>query len=136
MKMLLLNTTQGLQPQYSDDVDEKKKLIIGKEYMVEIKKARNPQFHKKAFALFKIGCENSKSVDMPLKSYYKYAIAQAGFYTSYKTKKGVYVEPDSIAFENMDDIEFQEVYSKVLDFIIQDTGATKEDIENNLMSFF
>ena len=53
-----------------------------------------------------------------------------------RRRKGVYVEPDSIAFENMDDIEFQEVYSKVLDFIIQDTGATKEDIEKNLLSFF
>jgi hypothetical protein len=36
----------------------------------------------------------------------------------------------------MEEEKFQEVYSRALDFIIEDTQATKEDIEKNLLNFF
>ena len=134
--MLLTNTEQGLKPKFNSDAKEKKRLVIGEDYWADIKKARNYQFHKKFMALVKIGMENSKNVDMPFDVYRKYALIKSGYYKIYETPKGKYVEADSIAFENMDEEKFQEVYSKVLDFIIIDTQATKEDIEKELISFF
>jgi hypothetical protein len=136
MELFLKNTIDGLVPLYDSDFEEKKRLKIDEIYKCTIKRDRSYPFHKKFFALIKIGCENSKSIDAPLNVYRKYATIKAGFFTPYKTDKGTFVEADSISFENMDEDEFQKVYSAVLDFIILDTGATKEDIEKNLISFF
>lgn len=136
MMMLCENTVNGLVPMYDADLEEKKKLKIDEKYWLEIVKARNYDFHKKFFALMKIGCENSKSIEAPLDVYRKYATIKSGFYKTYKTSKGLFIEAESISFVNMSQEKFEEVYSKVLDFIILDTEATKEDIEHNLISFF
>jgi hypothetical protein len=134
--MLLTNTIEGLKPKFPSDKDEKKKLKIGEDYWADIRKARNYLFLKKFMALIKIGMLNSKSVEMPFDVYRRYALIKSGYYHVYSTPKGSYVEADSIAFENMEEEKFQEVYSRALDFIIEDTQATKEDIEKNLLNFF
>ncbi|MFA5772743.1 MAG: DUF1367 family protein [Thermoplasmata archaeon] len=136
MKLLLRNTEQGLLPEYPSDLDEKKKLKLGVLYSVEIRRERNPLFHRKFMALCKLGCENSKNVEMPFDAYRKYVTMKAGYFKTYKTPKGVMVEPESIAFANMDEDKFNEVYNKVLNIIVEDIQATKEDIEQNLLSFF
>ena len=43
--------------------------------------------------------------------------------------------PKSISFAKMNEEQFQEVYQRVLDVIIEDIGADKETIEKQLMSF-
>ena len=136
MKLLVTNTEKGLLPKYDSDFEEKKRLKIGEDFWCDIKRARNYEFHKKFFALMKIGCENSKNVTMPLDAYRKYATIKAGYFKTYKTPKGLFVEAESISFDSMSQDEFEKLYSAVLDFIIQDTEATKEDIESNLISFF
>ena len=134
MKLFLRNTEKGLVPEYPEDFDEKKKLKIGVMYSVEIKKARNYEFHKKFFALIKVGHNNTK-LNLPFDVYRKVMIMKAGYFKAYNTGKGVYYEAESIAFENMDEETFQDVYSRVLDQIILDIGATKEVIEKQLMPF-
>jgi hypothetical protein len=135
MDINLLNTARGLQPLYDEDFDEKKKLKVGEVYRAKIVRPRNIKFHRKFFALIKIGHENTKSVEMPLDAYRKYAIMKSGFIDLYATPKGTLILPKSIAFDSMTEDEFEQVYNKVLDFIIKDTEATKEDIENNLIDF-
>lgn len=135
MDIYLLNTTSGLKPLYDDDYDEKKKLKIGETYKAKIVRPRNIKFHKKAMALYKIGCENSKNVEMPFDSYRRYATIKAGYAKVYVTPKGTYVEAESISFENMDEDKFQKVYNDVLNFIILDTKADREMIEHQLISF-
>jgi hypothetical protein len=44
-------------------------------------------------------------------------------------------EPESIAFSNMDDDTFSEVYERVLSIILKDTGADKPDVEMMLNDF-
>ena len=135
MKILCRNTAHGLVPEYDSDYEEKKKLKIGEVYTCEIKRPRNYEHHKKFFALLKLACENSKSIEAPLDVYRKYALIKSGYFTVYETTKGKFIEADSISFANMSQEKFEEVYSKVLDFIILDTEATKEDIEKNLLNF-
>ena len=135
MDIYLLNTAHGLVPLYDDDFEEKKKLKIGETYKSKIVRPRNIFFHKKTMALFKIGCDNSKSVTMPFNSYRKYATIKAGYANVYQTPKGLFVEAESLAFDSMDEDRFQDVYNHVLTFIILDTGADKEFIEQHLLSF-
>jgi len=134
MKLLLRNTATGLVPEYPSDFDEKKKLKVGEVYSVEIKKARNYEFLKKFMAMVKVGHNNTK-LELPFDVYRKVMIMKAGYFKAYNTGKGVYYEADSIAFENMDEETFQDVYNRVLDVIVKDIGATKEVIEKELLSF-
>jgi len=134
MKLLLRNTATGLVPEYPSDFDEKKKLKVGEVYSVEIKKARNYEFLKKFMAMVKVGHNNTK-LELPFDVYRKVMIMKAGYFKAYNTGKGTYYEADSIAFENMDEETFQDVYNRVLDVIVKDIGATKEVIEKELLSF-
>jgi hypothetical protein len=134
MKLLCRNTIQGLMPLYPSDFDEKRKLKLGQDYQVEVTNPRNVGFHRKFFAMLNVGHENT-SLDMPFETYRKYMTVKAGFFTAYQTPKGIYYDPDSISFSSMSQDEFEEVYSRVLDKVIEDIGIDKEDIEKQLINF-
>jgi len=134
MKLYVRNTLSGLVPLYSSDLEEKRKLKLGEDYEVTIKRPRNIRFHRLFFALLNIGYENTQ-LDMPFDTYRKYAVMKAGFVRTYTTPRGAYFEPESISFGNMDEDTFREVYDRVLDVIIKDIGATREDIETMLAGF-
>jgi hypothetical protein len=134
MVITVRNTINGLVPLYSSDLEEKRKLKIGETYQVEVKRPRNYQFHKKFFALLNIGWENT-DVEMPFDTYRRWVTMRAGFYKVYHTPKGELYEPESIAFSNMDNDTFSEVYERVLSIILKDTGADKPDVEAMLIDF-
>jgi hypothetical protein len=134
MKILLRNTISGLVPMYPSDWDNKRKLKLGEDYEANIKMPRNYEFHKKLFALFNIGCQNSK-MDLPFDVYRKIMTVRAGFFTAYQTDKGVYYEPDSLSFTAKDEAQIEEVYSSVMDAIIKDIGSTSDEIEKALIEF-
>ena len=140
MKILCKITEQHLiEPVNFLDWEEKSKLKVGDEVLVEIVKLRNPKFHNKFFALLNLGVTNSKGKFIKtnnLELYRKYVTMKAGYVDITPTNKGSMITPQSIAFDKMDEIEFQKLYSKVLDFIILDIEATKEDIEKVLINFF
>lgn len=134
MKLICRNTLSGLIPLYPSDQDEKKKLRIGQDYECEIKNPRNYEFHKKFFALINLGHHNT-SMELPFDVYRKIMIMRAGYFTSYNTGKGIHYEAESISFGSKTQDEFQEIYSRVLDEIIKDIGATSEEIEKELINF-
>jgi len=134
MKLLLRKYGNALVPVDDAMAEEFNKLKSGQDYEIQTRKSRNPKFHRKFFALIKLGHDNTQ-LDMPLDSYRKYITMKAGFFQKFPTRKGEYIEPISIAFDSMDESEFEEVYNRVLDKIIEDTGADKEFVEKELMSF-
>ena len=135
MKLYLKNTLQGLTPLYPADHEEKKRLKIGEEYEAEIRRPRNYLFHKKFFALVNVGWNNTQ-LDMPFETYRRYVTMKAGYFKIYKTPKGELVEPESIGFASMDQSTFEELYSRVLDVIIDDIGVSGDDIESEILNFF
>jgi len=134
MKILLLNTISGLIPVYPSDMDSKRRLKLGETYEADIKHPRNYEFHKKFMALVNLGCENSK-LNMPFETYRHYITIKAGYFDAYETPKGMYYEAKSLSFASMDEATFQDVYSRVLDKIIEDIGCTSEEIEKALVEF-
>ena len=135
MKLYLKNTLQGLIPLYPADHEEKKRLKVGEEYEAEIRRPRNYLFHKKFFALVNVGWNNTQ-LDMPFETYRRYVTMKAGYFKIYKTPKGELVEPESIGFASMDQSTFEELYSRVLDVIIDDIGVSGDDIESEILNFF
>ena len=134
MKIWLHNSIDRLTPIFPSDYDEKKKLKIGQDYEADIRLPRNIQFHKKAFALFNIGHQNTK-LELPFNVYRKIMTMRAGYFTAYDTGKGVHYEVESLSFGSMEQDIFEEVYSRVLDEIIKDIGSTSEEIEKELVNF-
>lgn len=135
MEIYLKKDKMRLAPATEEDLEKLLSLDNFVVYKVQLTKPRNYQFHKKAMALFKIGCENSKNVTMPFNVYRKYATMKAGFYEIYDTPNGKLAEAESLSFASMDETRFQEVYNAVLEFIIRDTQATQEMIEKELSGF-
>ena len=134
MKLLLQNTIHGLVPLYNSDYEEKKKLKLGEVYEADIKHPRNYEFLKKFMALINIGVINSK-MNLPFDVYRKIMIMRAGYFIAYQTDRGIHYEPESISFSSMDETKFQEVYSRVLDKVIEDVGLEREDVERQLINF-
>jgi hypothetical protein len=134
MDLLLRNTLHGLIPLYPNDFNEKRKLKLGVDYWCKITNPRNVGFHKKFFAMLNVGHENTR-LEMPFDVYRKYMTVKAGFFTAYQTPKGIYYDPDSISFASMEQDEFEDVYSRVLDKVIEDIGVTKADVEKQLINF-
>lgn len=134
MKLFCRNTISGLVPLYPHDFDEKRKLRMGQDYEVEVKNPRNIGFHRKFFALVNVGYENTQ-MEMPFESYRKYLIMKAGYFKTYTTPRGVFYDAESISFSSMSQDRFEELYSRVMDVIIQDVGSTSEEIESQIISF-
>jgi hypothetical protein len=134
MNLLLQNTLSGLVPLYPSDYAEKRKLKLGETYEADIKHPRNYEFLKKFMALINVGCENTK-LEMPFDTYRKYMTIKAGYFNAYQTPKGLYYEAMSLSFASMDEVTFQDVYSRVMDKIIEDIGCTSAEIEKQLISF-
>jgi hypothetical protein len=142
MKLYARNTEIGLIPLYDSDSFEKGKLKLNEDYEIEIKKARNILFHKKYFALIKLVWLNlPESFDKlyPHPDNFRKAVQiMAGFSNTFYLLDGTQIiESKSIAFENMDELEFWELYNKVLDVIIKYILplTTKEEIEQEIFNF-
>lgn len=88
---------------------------------VQISKPRNPRHHAKYWAMLGIVHEGTAVQDLyPTTDKLHQAIKGAlGYYTDIKLPDGkVFQVVDSIAFESMDQDEFQEFYNKAVDLIV------------------
>lgn len=113
-------------PCQDEDYEQKRKLKIGGVYQFTCKLVRNYEFHKKYFALINCAWEflNEKQqtffkndADIFRKTM---EIAAGHCDTVYLIEKKEWGEvPKSISFEKMDDAEFADLYSKVLDVILK-----------------
>jgi hypothetical protein len=143
MKLLVINTPRGLVPMGDDDYEEKKKLKLGQTYSVEIKVARNVDFHRKYFALIAYAWEflneqetaTFKSKD----NFRKYLEMAAGHCdVIYHPRLQEFVEiPKSISFGKMDNTAFSELYERVKDVIFSIIGdrVTRDEFERLLIDF-
>ena len=141
MKINLLNTSRGLVPMYDYDYDEKKKLRIGEVYCAEVRLQRNYEFLKKYFALINCAWEY---LTEPQAEFYKnkeifrkiieVVAGHCEKWYSPELKKWVEI-PKSISFDKMDNAEFQDLYSRVLDVIIISLKIDREEFERNISNF-
>lgn len=128
MKLHLINTAQGfLIPESDVDYDEKRHLKIGETYCADIKLVRNSEFHRKYFKMISVAWNC-----LPLHMQYffhsseglrKYSEVAAGYSEPFfSSKLGEWVDaPRSIAFDKMDQAEFENLYTdvrRVLDAIL------------------
>ena len=152
MKILLLNTVHGLVPLYDDDYEEKKKLVIGKEYKAEIRQARNVLFHRKYFgmldAAWSLLKENQRRFfggatygeSFGKEAFRRSVQISAGFFEPIWDVKGRCWQKSvkSIAFDKMDEGEFENLYKAVYDTVmdlLSMNGTSQQDFDRMIDNF-
>ena len=98
---------------------------------VTLRKPRNPGFHRKFFALMQIGFDNQEKYDA-LEAFRKEVTMRAGWYVEHHHLTGkISYEAKSISFSAMDELEFQELFYKCIDIIIEHfmPGTDRQAIE-------
>ena len=143
MKLLVVSTPRGLVPLGDDDYEEKKKLKLGQTYSVEVKVARNVDFHRKYFALISYAWEflNEQETERfrTKENFRKYVEVAAGHCdVIFHPRLQEYVEiPKSISFGKMDNAEFSDLYRRVKDVIFSIIGnrVSEQEFERLLLDF-
>ncbi|MDW6094034.1 DUF1367 family protein [Vibrio rhizosphaerae] len=151
-KLNLVKDISGLKPLGSDDLDLMQKVPLGSLLECDFSQKRNPKFHRKFFALLNLGYEywepetkewRGHRAVKNFEVYREQITILAGYFeATYNLDGSVKVRAKSISFANMDEIEFQELYSKVLDItwnkVLSGIFADKQQLENvvnQLMNF-
>lgn len=109
---------------------------IGEEILIDYKAKRNVQFHKKGFALLNLVFQN-QDIYRNLEDLRVEFRLKSGYYTEHITTKGklIYI-PKSMSFAEMDENEFEELYSKFIDIALKHfVKMDKRDFEDAILRF-
>jgi hypothetical protein len=99
----------------------------------DFKKARNPRFHRKYFALLNFAYDHWEAEqEKSFEQFREDLTILAGYYDKrFRLNGDMVLRPRSIKFGNMDDIEFERLYSKTVDVILKHvlTKYTRDDLD-------
>ena len=113
---------KAIVPSGHHDQTEFDKLRIGNEYKVDARKARNPDHHRKGFALINLIFDSQEKYTT-IEHMLTELKLQAGWYEEHVRSNGELVMiPKSISFADMDQTQFEEFYDRVTDIAIQQYG--------------
>ena len=106
---------------------------------VQVSKPRNPKHHAKYWAMLKLVHEGTAVQDLyPTTDHLHQAIKGAlGYYSEVRLPDGKVLQVvDSIAFESLDQIAFQEFYNKAVDLIVSQVvpNLDREDLVREVES--
>lgn len=137
MKITLIKKLNGtFIPAYESDFENAKKIAINESYEFEYKKPRNYKFHKKFFALLNLVYDNQERYNN-IDHLRHDLIIEAGFYEIRYNMQGVEVYvPKSISFAKMDELEFNELYTRCIDVIVKYFNFNKQEIKDNVEQYF
>jgi hypothetical protein len=138
MELTLIKTLSGvLKPAFDSDLEKFKQLPLNEPFTVTYTKKRNAKFHRKFFALINL-CYQNQSIFNNLEHLRKELIICAGHYeiifdldTGTQKKEAL-----SISFSNMDETQFNKLYSDVLNVICEKFLFDKQEILEYLVEYF
>ena len=137
MEITLIKTLSGsFKPAYDSDYDKAKKIALNEPFVFTYKKPRNYLFHKKFFGLLNMVFENQEQYSN-LDHLRHDLIIEAGFYEiRYGLHGEELKEAKSISFSSMDEVDFSELYNRVIDVIVKYFKFEKEDVLENIEKYF
>jgi len=119
-----------------DSVDHEESSKIKEGEVIKGVKSRNYEFHKKAFALLKLGFDNQDKYPI-FNVYRKVIIIRSGYCQMAEGKDGkIHPIPDSLSFENMSAKDFEKWYDSALDIISKDLETAPDVINAEVAGFY
>lgn len=149
MKINVIKQAGGVMfPADERESERLKKLPNNEVYPIEIKRSRNPSFHGKVFAFFSFTFEHwcasqtnhaHKEEPAQFDAFRKELTVMAGYHdVTYNIGGGTRIEAKSLSYGNMDQSEFEEFYSALINAAIKNVFGGVDDpaINNRLLGFF
>ena len=143
MKGYFTKTMVGLSPSDPETVEWFNKLKAGQIVSAEFKKVRNVKNLQRWFVLLTLAYDNwdpgriNSRYGVPQKNFDRFrsdVLIKAGYYKLVVRLDGsILFEPQSVSFAMMTEEEFQKLFSKTIDVLIENvygSNMTKEEIEN------
>jgi hypothetical protein len=139
--LYLIKTYQGFVPADQESADAMESMKWGKEYRAEITQPRNLGYHRKFMALISVAFEawepavneyKGVTIKKNRDRFRKDLMIMAGFgYPVVNLKGDVRYEAKSMSFANMQQDEFEALYSRVVDVVLQKVLAhyTRDDLD-------
>jgi len=126
----------GIYPANDEAKDVFAKWPKDQTLLVDVKIPRNAQFHRKFFALLNLTLDNQNTYTS-LEELRTAVTLDAGFYDVVTLINGaVHLKPKSIKFAAMNEEEFSQLYSAVIDSCLKLLpGTTSEEIEREIAAF-
>ena len=113
-RVQLIKTATGYLPHSAHDEGELESVRVGDVVEAQIRKVRNPNHHRKAFALLHDLFDNQDTFDS-FDTFYTWAKIKCGLVETFIDSDGkVYYTPESLAFSSMDQLRFDSVYQKFI----------------------
>ena len=135
MELFLIKTDKGyFLPMYNSDREVADKIRAGEELKCKLVRPRNVGFHKKFMALVNLGYENQDRYDN-FDDFREVMTMKAGFYRRIITDKGELFKAKSISFTKMEEPEFEDLFSKMLDVMAKELDLTNEEVMQELVNF-
>jgi hypothetical protein len=137
MKLTFLKSVGGvLLPSDDECIEAINKIKNGTEIMIEYKQKRNVKFHRKAFALLNLVLKNQDKYSNINDLLVEFKLKSGHYEEHITTKCKIIYVPKSIAFSEMDELEFNELYSKFIDIALQHfISMSKEELEQQIINF-
>lgn len=128
-KILLRKQLNGsLMPADYQAQDVLRKVKVGKDCWCEVRVARNPHFHRLYFALIKLTFDNQERYDNA-EQFRKAVQMEAGHVDELVGLDGtIYQIPRSIAWDQLDETEFGELFPQVMRVCAKILGEMDVDI--------
>jgi len=125
----LIKTGKHFIPSLSDDNERVKRIPEGTIIEVKFSKRRNGKFHRKCFALLNVIFANQDQYEN-IDHLREAMLIEGGFCKTVITLDGkVNYIPESMSYDQMDDIRFSEVYQKFIDIAIRRFAIGKDEQE-------
>jgi len=123
-----------LCPENNSDLDNFKKIKPDTTYKFVVTQPRNVNFHRKYFSLLNLAFDNQEKFNN-IDDFRAWSTIKSGYYKRIPTPGADLYLPQSINFASMDNLEFEQFYSKVLDVFCDFLDTSKEDIIQNLADY-
>jgi hypothetical protein len=130
-KILLKRTLNGWAEADDDSRDAARKFRVGETYKASIVRPRDMRSHRRYWGLVTLILENTDQFASK-EIIHNYLKIRAGHCTTIvsKTTGEVFLVPNSIDFDTLDETAFQDVWRRVVDVVCQEIlpGVTENEI--------
>lgn len=134
MKLILIKTSK-LPPGYTGPIllpmDDDLSGIPDGEIMADLRKNRNVKNHRRFFAFIKMSFDMQDTFDS-MEVWRKYITMKAGFFDEVINAEGkVMYWPRSISWDELDEIEFKDLFNQVVNAFLKYYGNGLNDLQIN-----
>lgn len=139
--MAVINLIKGrnltLKPADAESEKYLTRIPFGESVVCKVRRPRNPGLHRKFFSLLTLVFENQE-IYQDFTAFRHEIVMRAGYYQKHVHLTGqVSYVAKSLAYDALDDVEFQELYDRCCAVILEHfmPGTTSKELEEAVMDY-